>query len=378
MVSIVDEAGVTRPEDVSTTEEEWGPGHSLWNRMSVIVAGNGPGRMSPVRLASHLAVFVVTLLVILFSRMHFTQIDLVTPIPASASSARGELASTNLTPLISTVSTSRILPGQDFLERAVLPYTIIPERARLNIITYTVQAGDTVYGIAGRFEVSTDTILWANGRLQFNPDLLKLGQKLLVLPVSGVLHTVEPGETTATIARKYKVAPNAIVSYQWNQLDSDSPTLKGGQWLIVPGGEKPYVPPVTYAYSGPVPEGARKGTGSFVWPASGRITQGYWDRHRALDIGAPLGASVKASDTGFVVVAGWSDYGYGNYIIIDHGNGYQTLYSHLSRILVERGQSVGQGAVVGKVGSTGNSTGSHLHFEIRYRGSLRNPFGFLP
>ena len=131
-------------------------------------------------------------------------------------------------------------------------------------------------------------------------------------------------------------------------------------------------------YNGPIPQGAFKGTGSFAWPASGQVTQQYWSGHPAVDIGAFIGAPVKAADSGYVIAAsgGWND-GYGNMVLIDHGNGFVSLYSHLSSIFVRQGESVGMGQQVGAVGNTGNSTGPHLHFEIRYQGIPRNPFGYL-
>lgn len=356
--------------------EEWGPGHALWMQLTAVLAGHGPDRMSPVRLASHAAVLLVTLLAVLLSRLELPRWDLTLPSTVS----EGQTPSISLAePLFApTDGEATPLLGDDFLARAAVPYTIIPERARLDVITYTVQPGDTVIGIAARFKISPDTVMWANGRLEDNPDLLKLGQQLVILPVSGVLHKVVKNDTIESIAKQYKVTPDAILNFEWNKLDKTNPVLQVGQQIIVPGGTKPYVARVAHAYNGPVPTGAKKGTGAFVWPVSGTITQKFWAKHTGLDIGAPAGAPVKAADTGFVAVAGWSNVGYGYYIVIDHGNGYQTLYAHLSRILVEVGQSVGKGARIGSVGSTGNSTGPHLHFEIRLNGAPRNPYGFLP
>lgn len=260
--------------------------------------------------------------------------------------------------------------------------TIVPteeprELARQGIITYTVQTGDTLYGIAEKFDISADTIMWASGRLEDHPDLLKIGQVLAILPVDGVYHTVVEGDTLERIAQQYAVEVSAIIECEYNDLESPY-RLVSGQKLIVPGGKKPYQPRVVHAYSGPIPEGAARGTSSFVWPASGTITQKFWDRHKAIDIGAPTGTSVVAADSGYVVQTGWSEYGYGKYVVIDHGNGFQTLYAHLSTILVEVGQSVGKGERIGSIGESGRSTGPHLHFEIRYNGVQRNPFGYLP
>jgi murein DD-endopeptidase MepM/ murein hydrolase activator NlpD len=266
----------------------------------------------------------------------------------------------------------------DVLVRAAVPHTIIPERPRDEIIRYVVQTGNTIFGIAGEFGLAPETIMWANGRLEDNPDLLRVGQELIILPVNGVYHQVGASDTLEAIAAAYKVDPADIINYPLNHLDADNPQISAGQWLIVPGGTKPYVPRTVVAYSGPVPADASKGTGVFGWPTAGQITQGYWEHHRALDIGAWKGAPVLAADSGYVVAAGWDDSGYGRTVVIDHGNGFQTRYAHMQVYYVEVGDSVAKGQQIGEVGSTGNSTGPHLHFEVIQNGVLRNPFGYLP
>jgi murein DD-endopeptidase MepM/ murein hydrolase activator NlpD len=267
----------------------------------------------------------------------------------------------------------------DVLVRAAVPHTIIPERARDEIIRYVVQTGDTIFGIAAQFGLAPETIMWANGRfVEDNPDLLRVGQELTILPIDGVYHQVGGTDTLETIAAAYEVESVAIINYPLNNLDPNNPQIAAGQWLIVPDGTKPYVPRTVVAYSGPIPEDASKGTGVFGWPAAGQITQGFWDRHRAIDIGAWDGAPVVAADSGYVVAAGWDDSGYGRAVVIDHGNGFQTLYAHLQVYYVEVGDSVSKGEQIGEAGSTGNSSGPHLHFEIRQGTVQRNPFGFLP
>jgi murein DD-endopeptidase MepM/ murein hydrolase activator NlpD len=261
--------------------------------------------------------------------------------------------------------------------RLAQPYTIIPERPRLDVITYTVQAGDTVQGIAGLFGLQPTTIMWADTSIEDAPDLLRIGQVVTILPIDGVYHTVADGDTLESIAKAYKVEPEAIATCEYNHLEAPGYAIAQGMRLIVPAGEKPYVPKVVTTYTGSVPEGAR-GTGQFQWPVLGNITQGYWYGHRAIDIGAPTGSAVLATDGGFVSFAGWTDVGYGYLIVIDHANGFATYYAHLSNIYVSTGQAVERGQVVGAVGSTGWSTGPHLHFEVRYYDAQQNPRAYLP
>jgi murein DD-endopeptidase MepM/ murein hydrolase activator NlpD len=174
------------------------------------------------------------------------------------------------------------------------------------------------------------------------------------------------------------------VNLEFNQglhdLKAPDYALTIGQFLMVPGGSKPYIPRVVNAYSGPIPATAARGTGNFGWPVSGRITQKFWTRHPGIDIGAPKGTPVYAADSGYVVTAGWDQerVSYGFMILINHGNGFITRYAHLSAFNVEVGDSVKKGQIIGRVGSTGNSTGPHLHFEIIKNGDRRNPFGYLP
>ena len=262
--------------------------------------------------------------------------------------------------------------------RSAVPFTTIPKRQRTDIITYVVQPGDTVFGIADKFNIRPETIMWSNPELEKNPDLLRIGDKLVILPVNGVFHKIKKGDSLAKIAKQYKVKVEDIVNFEWNNLESADAALTPGEHLIVPGGKKPYVARTVAIRRGSVPKNAQRGSGAFIWPASGTITQGYWHSHRAIDIASWIGNPVVASDSGYVVFAGWDRTGYGNLIIINHGNGYETYYAHLSAIFVRVGDSVKRGTRIGSVGSTGRSTGPHLHFEIRYRGVQRNPLGFLP
>ncbi|WP_376789398.1 peptidoglycan DD-metalloendopeptidase family protein [Thermoflexus sp.] len=284
--------------------------------------------------------------------------------------------------------------GPALLIRQVDLHTEIPERPRRGIITYTVQAGDTLFGIAEKFKLRPETILWANYEvLQDDPHMLEIGQVLNIPPVDGVLHVVKEGETLEAIAKKYNVTPEAIRNAEWNGLqDGGEPQV--GQVLVVPGGTRPFAgwtPPrqayVVVAGGKRLPSGACPsvqvpplGTGSFVWPVNSHWRSGYdfapW--HPGVDFAGRLGDPIYAADAGTVVYAGWSTVGYGNLIVLDHGNGYQTYYAHLSAIFVGCGQQVAKGATIGLVGSTGRSTGPHLHFEIRGPGGFVNPWQALP
>ena len=253
------------------------------------------------------------------------------------------------------------------------------------VIEYEVAEGDTVSSVAEKFNVSQDTVLWANSLTEKSK--IKAGDKLKILPVTGVLHKVKKGETVYTVAKKYGLdgdsGAQAIVDYPFNAfVDDESFALAVGQDLVIPGGVVPDVRPVSpssYTASVTTPDaGAVSATGGFVWPAAGRITQGYVWYHRAIDIANKSGGLVLAADSGLVVVASWLDNsGYGIRVMIDHGNGFVTLYGHLSRVRVAVGQTVNRGDVIGDMGSTGRSTGVHLHFEIRRGGSLENPLNFL-
>jgi len=260
--------------------------------------------------------------------------------------------------------------------RAPVVHTTIPDRPRKEVITYTVQYGDTLYGIASQFGISGNTLMWSNYELEQNPDLLSLGEELVILPVSGVYHKILKGDTLEGIAKEYKVEPAAIQDCEYNHL-GDPPQLTVGEYLVVPGGTKPYVPRIVHAYNGPIPEGASKGSGVFVWPTSGAITQKFLELHRAIDIANAAGTPIMAADSGYVAIVGSSDTGYGKYVVIDHGNGFQTLYAHFNIFNVKVGQSVKKGQTIGLMGSTGRSTGPHLHFEIRLNGTQRNPMNWL-
>lgn len=351
-------------------QDDWGPGHQFFQSITKILAQRGPEGATPVlRVGSHVLILLVALAVLMVSRLELPALDIVEEAPAETEIVDQAYVQPEMA---GEVTTAEIFG----LSREAVPITLIPERPRLDIVEHTVVAGDTLYGVAKKYSLSAETIMFANG-LEKNPDLLRLGQKLVILPVDGILHTVAQKDTLEKIAKTYKVNPEAIATYGLNQLDPKNPQIAVGQRLLVPGGKKE-IPQVATVYRGTAPKGAKTGTGKMIWPTSGSLSQGYKPLHRALDLARSVGTPIKAADNGYVVVAGWSNAGYGNYIVVDHGNGVQTLYAHLSRIFVRPGNVVTRGAVIGNMGSTGNSTGPHLHFEVLKNGVRQNPRNYLP
>jgi murein DD-endopeptidase MepM/ murein hydrolase activator NlpD len=258
--------------------------------------------------------------------------------------------------------------------------TTISEKVRDKIIEYKVVEGDTVSTIAEKFGVSEDTIRWQNDLK--SKASIKVGQVLEILPVTGVYHKVGKGETVYSIAKKYDASPQAMVDFPYNTFtDDETFALAVGQMVVVPDGVKPdEIPwsPVARVKQITPDAGTVVASGIFVWPAGGTISQRFAWYHKGIDIASNAAPNILAADAGTVVVAGWPDgYGYGNRVVIDHGNGYRTLYGHLSRVYVVPGQTVGRGAAIGKMGSTGRSTGIHLHFEVLKSGAYLNPLSVL-
>lgn len=244
-------------------------------------------------------------------------------------------------------------------------------RSQKTIQTYVVKKGDTISTIAKKFGLSVNTILWEN-KLSLN-SYIRPGDKLTILPVDGITYTIRSGDTISSIANRYGSTVNKILAY--NNLTS-AHKIKVNQKIIIPDGKlgrTPITPTKTIrSYKKPTSHGSK-----FVWPSvSKRITQYYHWRHHAIDIGAKLGSPIYAIQGGRVERAGWSR-GYGYNIVINHGNGVKSLYAHASKLYVKRGQQVKQGQIIGAVGSTGWSTGPHIHLEIRINNKKVNPLGYF-
>lgn len=251
------------------------------------------------------------------------------------------------------------------------------------ITTYVVRPGDSLASIAGMFDVTSNTIRWANGMSA--KDSVKPGQELLILPITGVRHIVKKGDSIATIAKSYKGDAEEIASYNGVGVGD---ALTVGEIVIIPDGEVSAPTSQTtkktstsakngkqydaatgkyYTVSTTSKSGTAAASGYFIRPTKGIKTQGFHGPYNAVDIGAPVGTPIYAAAAGKVIAARPSGYngGYGQMVIIQHGNGSQSLYAHMSKVVVTTGQTVEQGEQIGAVGNTGRSTGPHLHLEFR-------------
>jgi len=295
---------------------------------------------------------------------------------SSTSVISGSYPGVPANPLIA--ASGEVLSEQNVISSTITPVTIISEKPRDKTLDYEVKDGDTISSIAAEFGVSEETILWENDISKNST--LKAGQNLKILPVSGVAHTVVSGDTIYSVAKKYQANAQAILNFPFNDVGEDF-QLASGTVLVVPEGAPPAAPkpaPTQYLAKENIPVATDLGSGQFMWPANGGISQYFSWYHPAVDISNLGGGPIRASDSGTVTVAGWLDnYGYGNRVIVDHGNGYTTQYSHLSAIYVSPGQKVGKGEVLGAMGSTGRSTGVHLDFIIRKGGTALNPLSIL-
>ena len=298
------------------------------------------------------------------------------------------------------------LPAFDFagggaygVPRTADIHTNIPSRPRMEVVNYLVQAGDTLFGIADKYGLKPETLLWGNWEeLVGDPHSLVPGMELNILPIDGALHVWTAGESLSGVANFFGVTAEDIIEWPGNELDptvdANDPPIAAGTALMVPDGRREMptwrAPRITRQnpasaqilgpghcgsiYDGPV------GDGVFIWPSTARYLSGfhYSEIHPAIDIGGSLGNLLFATDAGVIVYAGWNNFGYGNVVVIDHGNGWQSLYAHLSQVNVACGQAVFTANVIGLMGSTGKSTGPHLHFELMSDSYGKvNPMNFL-
>lgn len=286
-------------------------------------------------------------------------------------------------------------PAVDSPALARLPvlHTDTSNQTYTEVRTYTVLEGDALFNIAKEFNIKPETLLFANyDVLQDDPHALYPGQVLTIPPTDGIYYKWKENDTIEEVAARFKVKPEAILTWPGNHLDLTSPQIEKDAYVMVPGGQREFkswvVATVWVPRSGTTKSlgancpvtGVMYGSGYFIWPTMNHYLSGndYWSGHLAIDIATPAGEPIKAADAGVVVYASWNSSGYGNVVMIDHGNGYHTLYAHLSGFNTYCGAPVAKGKVIGYAGSTGRSTGPHLHFEVRYLGGFVNPWTVLP
>jgi murein DD-endopeptidase MepM/ murein hydrolase activator NlpD len=280
------------------------------------------------------------------------------------------------------------------------PFTFVPDRPRNEVITYEVQAGDTIFGIAERFGLQPESIAWANERSIIGG--LRPGRRINILPADGAYIQVTNEITIAEIASRFRVEPFVIIDSEYNDFFGAEPdtVLPSGTWVVVPGGQAEQITwsaPVTRTGSNAQSGGAGAqisfgagepgtcglvdnpgNTTGWVRPLSGYTwIRGFTSFHTGVDLAAPTGTPVVAANSGTVIFAGGSNYGYGLAVVLAHGP-FTTVYGHLSQYNVRCRAAVSAGQVIGLVGSTGDSTGPHLHFEIRYNDIPTDPVGTMP
>ena len=373
----------------------------MWQRLSH--AGLGE---RVYRIGTAFFTLALILLAVVGMRLFYVHFQQPNPSPTTVGAMAAE-ASTPTPTAVPAVMPAFAAGGPIYqygISRLALLHTTIPSRPRTEITTYTIQKGDTIFGIAAMFGLKPETIFWGNYYTLLDvPDNIQPGVVLNIMPMDGTYHKWSAGEGLNGVAHGYDVSPEVIVNWRGNHLDPATlgdyahPNIEPGTMLFVPGGQRDYVTwsaprisrdnPGVARILGPgscgtVVDGA-VGTGSFIWPANNHWLSGFEyspsTNHFGIDIAGALGNAIYASDNGVVVYAGWNDWGYGNVIVIDHDGGWQTLYAHLSALNVYCGSSVYQGDVIGYFGSTGNSSGPHLHFEMLNEtyGKV-NPWNFLP
>jgi murein DD-endopeptidase MepM/ murein hydrolase activator NlpD len=298
-----------------------------------------------------------------------------------------------------------LLPPSPGRDRSLSAAGLAPAQAAAaqptysKVITYSVQRGDTLFAVAKKFGLTPHTVYWSNPEtLARNPDRLNVGTVLNILPVNGVYHVVSEGETIADLAQKYDVEPAALDNV-WNDL-TEGQSLTAGAALVIPGGNGGSAPwPLEETSiggnsssndsSGAALCGAElsgePGRRRFDWPTDERKISGWYfhdtrnPAHAGIDIDLNTGDPVRAADGGIISFGGWWVHGgYGNLVVVNHLNGWETWYAHLSKVKVVCGQQVRAGDIIGLGGSTGWSTGPHLHFEMRLAEMPQNPLAYLP
>ena len=276
------------------------------------------------------------------------------------------------------------------------PVPTNPPQNRDDFVSYAVQDGDSITVIAESYGLEPKSVLWVNyDLLNDNPDFLLTGMKLQIPPVDGVYYQWQSADTLSGVAAIFGSTEETLLDWPGNQIDAESLYVVPGTWIMIPHGERAFqrfVLPVIdrlpsadkrYEYGKGACFGGYDGpdgTGDFIWPTSRHEVRGniFWQGHEGVDLAVDDGEEIVFADSGVVVFAGWANGGYGLTVMVDHGNGYHTVYAHLQEVLVHCGNSGEQGQALGLGGNVNSAMGLHMHFEVRKDGEHLDPLDVLP
>jgi murein DD-endopeptidase MepM/ murein hydrolase activator NlpD len=362
----------------------------IWNKLLHLGLGE-----TALRVGTAIASILLVILVVWVMGRFFLNNQKSSPLPTITVQA------TKVTPVLPVAeSPLQILSSSFGINRLTLFHTNQPAKARTEIEEYEVVKGDTLFGIAEKFGLIPESLFWSNKHLLGgNADNLTIGLKILIPPIDGVIHQWDPIDGLNGVANGFKVTPDVILDWPGNRLDRNTigeyaqPNIQPGTFVFVPGGKGTYTDwlpvfsrlnPAVASTMGPgfcgkIMDGPI-GTGSFICPTTETYLSGYdyTSIHHGIDIAGRIGNAIYGVDDGVVVYSGWNNNGYGYLLVVDHGNGWQSIYAHLDTIDKQCGAYVFQGDVIAGLGTTGNSSGPHLHFELRNAtyGTV-NPWDFL-
>lgn len=371
------------------------PAERLWDRVVHLGLGETTLRVGTAVVSLLLVLFVVWVM----SRFVISNQNKPTAQPEEEAAA----AVVKVTPVAPVLLQSETVLYSGFdISRLAQVHTDQPAKPRTEMIEYTIVAGDTLFGIAEKFGLKPQTLLWSNRHiLGDDPHNIFPGVNILIPVMDGAVYKWNTGDGLNGVASFYNVTPDVIVDWPANNLNRASlgdfslPNIPEGTLLFVPGGvgeftdwlpnytrEQPAESSISGSACGIVTSGYVGSGPPFIWPTSETYISGYQyspeTNHRAIDIGGKIGNPIYAVDDGVIVYSNWNEHGYGNLIVVDHGNGWQSVYAHLDNYLNFCGDNVFRGQQIGMLGTTGNSSGPHLHFELRHTNyGAVNPWDFL-
>jgi murein DD-endopeptidase MepM/ murein hydrolase activator NlpD len=381
------------PNAEGTSSDQRSLAEKFWNRIVHL----GLGEISLRVGTGVISVLLVISVVWVMSKFYLkNQAKATTEEPAQA-------AVTQKAPVLPlTAELKPVLYSSFGISRQALLHTNLPAKPRTEVIEYEIVAGDTLFGIAEKFGLLPETLLWSNTHILGNdPHNIFPGVKILIPPIDGAIYKWNAGDGLNGVSKFFNVTPDAIINWPANQLDRNTlgdlslPNIPDGKLVFVPNGKGEFtdwLPDFTRltpaqaqilgpGFCGTMTDGPI-GVGTFIWPTTETYLSGFdyspATNHFGIDIAGRLGNPIYAVDNGVVVYSGWNTNGYGNLIVIDHGNGWQSVYAHLDTMASACGAFVFQGDIIGALGTTGNSSGPHLHFELRNTNYGKvNPWDFL-